>query len=184
MVQNMPQPRVLEQSSFVEFSTTAPGEQPYSGWEGRGTARGAEPGFTEDYGEDADAFESDSSDSLGAGPVSRGGSRSGHTPSSSAPTTQGSPASDRVTKPYPRYPQQKYRSGSSSGGSERPKARTDVAHCAPAQMPVLKTALPQLPDFVTEGSVAPTSYNISQVQREMEFSIGALVSEKVRFGVD
>lgn len=178
MAYNKPQPRIPEQSSHVESSTTAPGERILSNWSSLGgeLILGAE-----DQGEEADYSDSDSSDSLAAAPVSAVGSRSGHAPSSPPTTERSPPPSDRVVKPHPRISQPRNRSGSSSGGSDKPRPRVDVANWAPVgQTPVLKTTLPQLPDYVTAGTAAPTSLNISQVQREMEFSIGALVSEKVR----
>ncbi|KAK4701370.1 hypothetical protein P7C70_g4861, partial [Phenoliferia sp. Uapishka_3] len=63
----------------------------------------------------------------------------------------------------------------------RSVASSDNVNWAPAnQVPAVQTStMQQLPDLRSLGPNAPTSNNISAVQREMEYSIDQLLSEKV-----
>ncbi|KAL8276723.1 hypothetical protein RQP46_010902 [Phenoliferia psychrophenolica] len=58
---------------------------------------------------------------------------------------------------------------------------SDLANWAPddQQPEISQDSIQQLPDFLKAGPDAPTSNNISVVQREMEYSISQLLSEKV-----
>lgn len=108
--------------------------------------------------------------------------------SSSAPTTLGSSPDVTTTQPLSRQRSSVLRQHHHSAPPPRSIAedkRSDIAQWAPVgQVPTTAAsvgATTQLPDFWKAGPGALTSLNFpgSAVQREMEHSIGQLLSEKV-----